>query len=118
METVFQQIHKVYTSRFEIAQKYYMILFDLNNIHVTKGELNLISFLAVHGTVSTPSVRKLFEETFGAPINSIYNMVSKLQKKRLLVKDKDNKIRVNPQILPDFSKGDLLLVIKIHSDGN
>lgn len=116
METVFQKIQKNFTSELDIARKYYSIIFELNDIRVTPNELDLISFSAVHGTVSTPPIRDLFIETFKIPKGSIYNMVSRLQKMHILVKDKDKKIRVNPSIYPDFSKPELLLVIKINKN--
>lgn len=116
MEAVFQQIQKKYKTDLEIAQKYYSIIFYLNNIHVTKTELNLVAYVAIHGTISTPSVRESFQKEYDLPINSVYNIVAKLQRNKLLIKDKDNKIRVNPQILPDFSKEEVLLAIKIQKD--
>lgn len=92
-------------------------MFGLNNLHVTNNELNLVAFSAVMGTISTPPIRKQFCEEFDVSAGSVYNMVAKLQKGSILVKDKDNKIRVNPTILPDFTKPDVLLVIKLGKDG-
>lgn len=117
MEANFQRIQKSYKTEFEIAKRYYTIVFGLNDIHVTKNELNLVAFSAVTGTISTPPIRKQFCDEFKVPAGSVYNMVAKLQKLSILQKDKDNKIRVNSFILPDFAKADILLVIKIEKDG-
>lgn len=116
MEANFQRIQKSYRTEFDIAKCYYTIIFGLNDLHVTKNELNLVAFSAVMGTISTPPIRKQFCEDFDVPAGSVYNMVAKLQKQEILRKDKDNKIRVNPIILPDFTHPELLLVIKLNKD--
>jgi len=118
VEANFQRIQKSYKTQFDIAKCYYTIVFGLNNLHVTKNELNLVAFSAVMGTISTPPVRKQFCEEFDIPTGSMYNMVSKLQKQQILYKDQENKIRVNPVILPDFTRPDLLLIIKMNKDEN
>lgn len=113
MATPIQRIHKEYKSTFEVARRYYKIIFELNNLHITPKELDLVAFSAINGTISTPPVREQFIKEFNIPIGSIYNMSAKLQKSGVLVKDKDDKIRVHPSILPDFTQGDLMLVIKL-----
>ncbi len=118
MEASFQRIQKSYSSEFEIAKRYYTIVFGLNDIHVTKNELNLVAFSAILGTISTPPIRKQFCEEFDVSPGTVYNMVAKLQKLSIFLKDEGNKIRVNPVILPDFTKRDMLLVIKMIKDGN
>lgn len=110
----FQRIEKEFKTDFEVAKRYYTIILGLNDIHVTKSEMNLIAFSAVNGTISTPPIKQQFCELFGVPSGSIYNMICKLRKLNLLVKDRDNKIRVNPAIRPDFSNGaDMVLIVKI-----
>lgn len=117
MSTQLFKISKSYDSLFEIARKYYSIVFDLGNIKVTTSELDLIAFSAVNGTISTPPVRDEFIKEFKVPKGSVYNMVSKLQKMKIFVKDTDNKVRVNKQILPDFNN-ELLLTITINKNAN
>lgn len=105
-------------SKFDFAKKYYSILFTLNNIHLSIGELNLFCYCAVNGTLSTPPVRNGFIEEFGIPKNSVYNMMSRLQKRKLLVKIQ-GKIRINPAFYIDFNKDDkysLQIGIEINKD--
>lgn len=109
----FQRIEKKFSTDFEAAKRYYTIVLGLNDIHVTKSEMNLIAFSAVNGTISTPPIKQHFCEQFDIPPGSIYNMICKLRKLGILSKDKDNKIRVNPVIRPDFSKPEMVLIIKI-----
>lgn len=116
MEANFQRIQKSYNTSFDIARCYYSVLFGINDVHVTKNELNLVAFSAVMGTISTPPIRKQFCNEFNVPTGSVYNMVARLQKLNILNKDKENKIRVNPSILPDFSNPNILLVIKMERE--
>ena len=118
MEANFQRIAKTYSSEFEVAKKYYTIVFGLNDIHLTKHELNLVAFSAVNGTISTPPIKEQFCKEFNISSASIYNIIGKLKKLDILIKDKDNKIRVNPIILPNFGlHSNIVLVIKMLKDG-
>lgn len=109
----FQKISKSYDSLLEIAKKYYLIVFSLNNINVTPNQLELVAFSAINGTLSTPPVRDEFIRKYNIPIHSVYNMIAELKKQNILIKDKDKKIRVNPQILPDFTNNQHVLVINL-----
>jgi len=117
VEVVYQKIESNLNSSFELAKTYYTILFELNKIHLTKNELNFVAFFATNGTASTPSLKKIFCERFSISNESIYNIISKLKKFNILYKDEDLKVRVNKNIIPDFSK-DLLLSIKLNNDTN
>jgi hypothetical protein len=114
MEANFQRIAKTYITEFDIAKKYYTIIFTLNDIHLTKNEINLVAFSAVNGTLSTPPIKQQFCEQFDVPSASVYNIIGKLKKLNILIKDRENKIRINPVILPDFAQHtDIILVIKM-----
>lgn len=117
METNLQKILKSYDTPFEVARKYYSILFELNDIKLSGSELDLLSYSAVHGAISTLPIRDRFIKEFNVSIDSIYNIISKLKKLNILFKDKDKKIRINPAIVVDFSK-DLVLAIKLSKNGN
>jgi len=71
----FQRIEKEFDSRFEIAKRYYTIIFGLNNIHITKSELNLIAFSAINDTLTVSNIKQLFCKEFEVPPGSIYNMI-------------------------------------------
>lgn len=115
MEASLQRILKSYQSHFEVAKKYYSILFDINNLNVTKNELELVAFIAVYGSISIKDNREAFKQGFGVSSASIYNMVSKLKKLDILIKEK-NKVLIHPTLLPDFSN--LILIIKLEVNGN
>lgn len=116
-EGIRQTINKSFESKFEFAKIYYSIIFQLNKIKTTNNELNLICYSAVNGTFSTPPIREQFMKDFGIPKGSLYNMLSKLQQKKILVKVQ-NKIRINPQIQLDFDRPFYKLDIILRNNGS
>lgn len=103
MSTVVQKINKEYASAIEIAKVYYTFIVNINKIKIRPKELDLLCFCAVHGTISTPKVREAFIEQYNTPKNSVYNIVSQLQKMKLMTKV-NGKIKVNPVIQLDFAQ--------------
>lgn len=112
------KLHKKISDKFEIARKYYNIVFDMNDIHITAKELDLVAFSATNGTMSTPPIREEYIKRFKVSKASMYNMIARLQKIKILMKDKEGKIRVNSQIHPDFNQKEFLIAIKIINNGN
>lgn len=106
-----QKIYKKFP-RFLLAKKYYQTLFILNDLKIADKEISLVAFSALNGSLSSPPIRNRFISEFQSSEGSVYNMLSHLQKLQILVKDTDHKIRLNPQILPQFSEG-LFLQIKL-----
>lgn len=111
------KIEKKYKTTFDIARKYYAFLFDLNEIKLNKSEIDLVTYCSLNGTFSTPPVRQEFIRIFEVHKNTVYNILAKLQKKGILIKDKDKKIRVNPRIVVDFNQP-LLLQVKLSLETN
>jgi TATA-box binding protein (TBP) (component of TFIID and TFIIIB) len=71
----------------------------------------LISFTAIKGNITYANVREEFCKTFNSTSPSINNIISKLKKVGIFVKE-NGKVKVNPIIVIDFSK-DLTLDIKL-----
>jgi DNA-binding MarR family transcriptional regulator len=86
-------------------------LSSVNNLQLTKREIELIAFTAVRGNMSYASVRQEFCEKYGTTGPTINNIISKLKKMGILIKD-GSKVKVNPVIVLDFSK-DITLEIKL-----
>jgi len=103
MAQVIQKIEKKYKNDIEFAKAYYSFITQINKIVITPTELDLLSYCSVNGTISTPPVRDAFIKQYNVPKGSVYNIVAKLQKNKLMVKIQ-GKIRVNPQIQLDFTK--------------
>jgi len=106
-------IQKIYKelSPIEKARKYYALLFLLNDIHVPDKEISLVAFSALNGSLTSPPIRSKFITLFNSSEGSVYNMMSNLQKKDILVKDEDRKIRVHPDILLPFNENVLLNIL-------
>lgn len=103
-----QKIEKNYNDKYRVAYKYYSVLLLLNDIHLSNKEIELLSFIAVNGTISNVTARRDFQELYKTDSQAtINNTVSKLKKMNLLIK-RDNKIRIADKLKFDFSDGFLL----------
>lgn len=111
-----QRLSRKEPSLLEVAQRYYSIISAVNGLSLTRRELQLLAFTALKGNMSYANIRKEFCLTFNSSEPTINNMISKLKRSKLLVKE-GSKIKVNPVISLDFSK-DVLLGIKLTSDEN
>lgn len=86
-------------SQKEAAFLYYKMIFSLYDIHLAPMHLNLLVYTALYGTISTPPAREAFLKDFeGTSKASMGNIISQLQKRKLLIKDKNLKIRVRPDL--------------------
>lgn len=108
---IVQKIKKQEDDIFTLAEKYYSILSVLNSLKLTQREVQLIAFTANKGNISYKHLREEFCEKYGTSSPTINNMISRLKKLGVLVKD-GSKIKVNPVILLDFKK-DLKLEISL-----
>jgi TATA-box binding protein (TBP) (component of TFIID and TFIIIB) len=95
----------------ELAEKYYSILSAINNLHLTEREIQLIAFTAIKGNITYANVREEFCKTYKSTSPTINNIVSKLKKIGVFIKE-NGKVKINPIISIDFKK-DLMLDIKL-----
>lgn len=108
---ILQRLRKVETDVYLIAERYYTILSAVNDLHLTKREIQLIAFAAIKGNISYANIREEFCKKYSSSGATINNIISKLKKMGVLVKD-GTKVKVNPVIVLDFNK-DLSLEIKL-----
>ena len=106
---IVQKLKKEFTNELEIAEKYYSFLSIINNLFLTQREIQLVSFTAIKGSISLANVREEFCKTHNSTPPSINNMISKLKKLGIFIKE-NNRVKVNPIINLDFKK-DLKLEI-------
>jgi hypothetical protein len=95
----------------ELAMLYYSILSAINSLNLTEREIQLISFTAIKGNITYANVREEFCKTYNTTSPTINNIISKLKKIGIFVKE-NGKVKVNPIIVIDFKK-DLMLDIKL-----
>lgn len=108
---IVQRLKKDVSTDIQLAEKYYSILSAINNLHLTEREIQLISFTAVKGNITYANVREEFCKTYNSTSPSINNIISKLKKVGIFIKE-NGKVKVNPIIVIDFKK-DLTLDIKL-----
>lgn len=108
---VIQKLRKEVDTDLQLAEKYYSILSAINNLHLTEREIQLIAFTAIKGNITYANVREEFCKTYNSTSPSINNIISKLKKVGIFIKE-NGKVKVNPIIVIDFTK-DLTLDIKL-----
>ena len=113
--TVIQELRKGMEDKYAVARKYYSILSAINNLNLTKREIELIAFTAVKGTISYANARTQFCEKYNTTTATINNIVSKLKKIGIFVKHL-GKIKVNPIIVIDFKKNLNLVIRLVHNE--
>ena len=108
---IVQKLKKDVSTDIALAEKYYSILSAINNLNLTEREIQLISFTAIKGNITYANVREEFCKTYNSTSPSINNIISKLKKIGIFIKE-NGKVKVNPIITIDFTK-DLTLDIKL-----
>jgi hypothetical protein len=96
-----------------MAEKYYRILSAVNDMKLTRREVQLIAFAAIKGNISYANIRKEFCERYDSTSPAINNIISKLKKMGIFVKD-GTKVKVNPIILLNFEKNIVLQITLAH----
>lgn len=110
---IVQRIKKKEKDSFQIALKYYSVLFSVNGINVTEREIQLVSFIAVNGSISYKHVKEEFCKEFNTSNATINNMVSRLKHLGILIKD-NTKVKLLPTISLDFNKNVVLQITLEH----
>lgn len=113
---VVQKIKKSY-SQMDLAIAYYSMISVLNNLNLTQRELQLLAFTAIRGSITNPAARQDFCQLFNTSRPTINNIISKLRKLKLFVKEQ-NKIKVNAAIGLDFSASSFILQIALQREDN
>lgn len=112
---ILQRLKKDEKDIYSIAERYYNVLSAINDLHLTKREMQLMAFAAVKSNISYANIRQEFCERYGSSGATINNLISKLKRMGLLVKD-GTKTKVNPLILLDFTKP-LTMEVKLTTHG-
>ena len=112
METkILQRLKREEKDSFQLAEKYYSLLSAINDLKLTQREIQLVAFTAIKGNISYANNRQEFCKKYGTTSPTINNIISKLKKIGVLVKD-GTKVKVNPVIILNFDK-DIVLEIKL-----
>ena len=99
---IVQKLKKTTEDKYQLAERYYEILSSLNSLSLTTREVQLVAYAAIHGNISYTHIKNDFCAKYKTSVQTIYNIVSKLMKLKVLVKD-NGKIKVNPVIALKFN---------------
>lgn len=110
---VVQKIRKAYP-QMEKAMAYYKVISALNALYLSEREVQLLAFMAIRGSITNPAAREDFCKMFNTSPATINNLISKLKRLKVLVKE-GGKTKVNPAICPDFTTS-VVLYIKMETD--
>lgn len=109
--TVVQKMRRSEQDNFSLAEKYYSILSAVNNLKLTQREIQLVAFTAIKGNISYANNREEFCKKFSTTSQTINNIISKLKRMGVFVKD-GTKVKVNPVIILNFDS-EIVLEIKL-----
>ena len=73
---IVQRLKKELKNDTDVAYRYYSVLSALNDLELTEREIQLMSFIAVSGSISVPSNREKFCLTYKTTGATVNNMVS------------------------------------------
>ena len=110
---IVQRLKKSVKDDIALAEKYYRILSAINDLKLTNREVQLIAFAAIKGNISYANIRQEFCKIYDSTSPAINNIISKLKKMGVFVKD-GTKVKVNPLILLNFEKDIILQISLIH----
>jgi hypothetical protein len=108
---IVQKFLRKIEDNYAMAEKYYSVLSTINNLKLTQREIQLVAFTAIRGNISYSSIREDFCNKYNSTSPTINNIISKLKRIGVFVKD-GSKIKVNPVIILNFSN-DITLEIKM-----
>ena len=100
---------------YAMAEKYYSMLSTINDLKLTQREIQLVAFTAIRGNISYSNIREDFCNKYKSTSPTINNIISKLKRIGVFVKD-GTKIKVNPVILLPFTEN-ITLELKMEHNG-
>ena len=112
---IVQRFLRKVDDEYSMAEKYYSVLSTINDLKLTQREIQLIAFTAIRGNISYSSIREDFCNKYNSTSPTINNIISKLKKIGVFVKD-GSKIKVNPVIILPFSNNITLEVKMEHNE--
>lgn len=113
-QVLIKTIKKSFRDKIKAGITWFRFISAVNDISLTKRELELLSFINYRGTISSTSSKEEFCKLFDSSLGTISNMTAKLINMKLLIKDK-SKTKIHPALRIDFDKD---LVIRFHLNVN
>lgn len=89
----------------DIAIVYFQLLSAFNNLKLSDGEIKLLAHITLNKGIVSGSCKMSYVDKYESTIPSVDNTISKLKKKKLLLK-KGTSVVLNPMISLDFTSQD------------
>ena len=89
----------------ESAITYFRLLSAYNDIKISEAEIKLLAHISMYKGIVTGPCKTSFIESNNSSMASVDNLISKLKKKKLVIKE-DNTIMIRPVINLDFVNND------------
>ena len=89
----------------DIATAYFQLLSAFNNLKLSDGEISLLAHIALNKGIVSGPCKIGYVENHNSSIAAVDNTISKLKKKKLLIK-KDNTVFLHPKVTLDFNNQD------------
>lgn len=102
-QVLVKTIKKSFTSKIKAGVTWFKFISAINDLKLTKRELELLSFINYRGTISSSSSREEFCRVFGSSPATVSNLSAKLLRSKILVKEK-SKTMITPSLRVDFDK--------------
>jgi len=108
-----QKLHKEMPDKFILAERYYSVLSVLNGFQLTEREVQLVAFTAIRGNMSYANIREDFCRKHNTSSATINNMISRLKKLKILIKEA-SKVKVAPVLVLNFDNDVVLQITLKH----
>lgn len=112
---IVQKLNSPVKDALQLAEKYYNVISAINDLSLTPREIQLVAFTAIRGNMSYANIREDFCKEYNTSSPTINNIISKLKKRNVLIKDR-GKIKVHPVIALDFKNDVKLEISFIHGN--
>ncbi len=119
-QVLVKTIKKSFDSNIKAGITWFKFISAINDINLTKRELELLAFINYRGTISSSSSKEEYCKLFESSKATVANMIARLSKLKLIVKEKtinrvNSKVKINPSLYMDFTKD---VVIRLFIDVN
>lgn len=88
------------------ARRYYSLMLALNDMHLGKGELDFLVFIASYPTVPFSTNKRMFMDAYSKGSGVTDNIIGKLRRLKLLTGT-----QINPYAFPDFSQPIVIQIV-------
>jgi hypothetical protein len=110
-----QKISIKVDNKFDFFKRYFGAIAALNNISLTKREMDLICFTAINRDISSGGKKEEFIKKYGSSTQTIFNMLPILKKKGFFT-TLNKKVVINPKLITTLDNIEINVRIETSSN--